>query len=211
MKSPLFFAKLNNCFIFPFLKIQSQMKKIFYLIVFAIFISNSVSSQISSKKITAPTEGNSVIYFLRTTSLGALMNIRYFDKNKYLGRFKGKNYIRYECEPGEKTFWIKAENIDVLKANLKEGEIYLVETNAVMGAFTAGAKFRLVNYTKKKQVKRIQKLLDRKEALQFSNEELKKELDKMENSYKRSMKKVLKKIKKGKVVSLTADNFYIRE
>jgi len=185
------------------------MKKTIYFIVFTLFISTSVSAQISNDKITAPTKGNAVIYFLRTTSLGALMNIRYFDKNKYLGRFKGRNYIRYECKPGEKIFWIKAENIDILKANLKEGQIYLVETNTVMGAFTAGAKFKLVNYSKKKQLKRIQKLLDKKEALQFSNEALNIELVKMENSYKRSMKKVLKKIKKGKVLTLEPDNFYI--
>lgn len=162
-------------------------------------------SQIDSEKITPPTEGKSVIYFLRSSSLGALMNIRYFDGNKYLGRFNGVNYLRYECDPGEKTFWIKAENIDVLKANLEAGKIYLVETNAVMGAFSAGAKFKLIDSNKKSQVKRINKLFKKKDGKTFTDEELKEQFEKMKNAFQKGMKKVSKKIKKGKFKKLNSD------
>ena len=184
------------------------MKKSFFLLVLTIFISSSAFAQISSKNLTPPSKGKSVIYFLRTTSLGAIMNVRYFDDKKYLGRFNGKNYIRYETRPGEKTFWIKAENVDVLKVNLKAGKIYLVETNMVMGLVTGGTKFRLVNNSKKSQVKRINKLLNKKEPLKFSKATLDKQFNKMQKTYKNSLKKVQKKIKKGKVTTLSSSSYY---
>lgn len=176
-------------------------------------LSISISfSQIKSDKITPPEEGKSVIYFMRTTSLGALMNVRYFNKSEYLGKFKGVNYLRYECDPGENIFWIKAENIDVLEANLEPNKIYIVETNAVMGAFSAGVKFNLVDFGKKKQIKRINRLFGKKSSKTFSEEELKKGKEKMISVVQKGMKKVLKKIKAGKVKVLESNmNYTIQE
>ena len=182
---------------------MNTFKKIITLILLLSF--TVTFSQIESKKITPPSEGKTVIYFLRTSSLGALMNIRYFDSGKYLGKFNGRNYLRYECDPGEKTFWIKAENIDVLKANLEANKIYLVETNAVMGGFSAGAKFKLIDFNKKSQVKRINKLLKKKDSKTFTEEELKEQLEKMKNAFQKGMKKVSKKVKKGKFKELNSD------
>lgn len=169
-------------------------------------------SQIKSDKITPPAEGKSVIYFMRTTSLGALMNVRYFKNNEYLGKFKGVNYLRYECDPGENIFWIKAENIDVLKANLEANKIYIVETNAVMGAFSAGVKFNLVDFNKKKQINRINKLFDKKSSKTFTEIELKEGKAKMMSVVQKGMKKVSKKIKSGKIKVLESNmNYTIQE
>ncbi|KAB1155398.1 hypothetical protein F7018_13070 [Tenacibaculum aiptasiae] len=186
------------------------MKKNILLLI-ALITSLYSYSQIKSDKITPPQEGKSVIYFLRTTSLGALMNIRYFNNGEYLGRFKGRNYIRYECDPGKTYFWIKAENIDVLEATLEPNKIYLVETNAVMGAFSAGAKFKIVDFNSKKQIKRINKLLAKKDAKKFSDEELNKQREKMEKTIQKSMKKVRSKMKKGKFKTLTGTMNYTAE
>ena len=170
-----------------------------------LLITSITFSQIKSDKITPPSKGKSVIYFIRTSGLGALMNFRYFDGDKYLGRFNGVNYLRYECSPGEKKFWIKAENVDVLKANLKANKIYLVETNASMGVFAATAKFKLVDYNKKSQVKRINRLFKKKDGKTFSNKELKKQFDKMQKAFKKGLKKVNSKIKKGKFKEITKE------
>ena len=175
------------------------------ILLLLLFLSFQAFSQIKTDKIVPPAKGKSVIYFLRTTGLGALMNIRYFDNEKYLGRFNGINYLRYECESGEKTFWIKAENIDVLEANLEADKVYLVETNAVMGALSAGAKFKLINFNKKKQVKRINKLLDKKEPKTFTEEVLNDQLGKMENAIDKSLIKVRKKIEANKTTKLAPD------
>lgn len=166
-------------------------------------------SQIKSDKIKPPAEGKSVIYFMRTTGLGALMNVRYFKKNEYLGKFNGVNYLRYECEPGMNIFWIKAENIDVLEANLEPNKIYIVETNAVMGAFSAGVKFNLVDYENKKQIKRINRLFEKKDPKSFTTQELKEGKEKMISAFQKSMKKVLKKIKQRKIKVLEANMNYM--
>ena len=62
-------------------------KSITFLLL--LFLSLQTFSQIQTEKIVPPAKGKSVIYFLRTSGLGALMNIRYFDKEEYLGRFNG--------------------------------------------------------------------------------------------------------------------------
>jgi len=132
--------------------------------------------------------------------MGALMNFRFFEENSYLGKFKGKNYIRYECEPGEHMFWVKAENIDFIETDLTAGNIYLVENNAVIGEFSAGVKFRIVDYSNEKQMKRINKLLAKKEAKTFTEEQLLEDEKEMSEIIQKGMQKVQEKIKEGKEI-----------
>lgn len=187
------------------------MKKRILTLILLISIGVSSFAQIKSEKITAPSEGKAVIYFLRTTSLGTLMNMRYFNKGAYLGKFNGVNYLRYECDPGKTYFWIKAENIDVLEADLAPNKIYLVETNAAMGAFSAAAKFKIVDFENPKQVKRINKLLEKKDTKKFTQEELERGKEKMKKVIQKGMKKVHSKIKKGKFKKLTPDMNYTQQ
>jgi len=148
---------------------MKPLHTIFILTLF--FLTVNFSS--AQTNIKPPVEGKSVIYFMRTSGGGALMNFRFFDGETYLGKFGGVNYLRYECEPGEHLFWVKAENTDFLEADLEANKIYFVEANAVMGAFTAGVKFKLVDYDHKRQFKkRIKKLLAKKEPKTFTDEEL---------------------------------------
>lgn len=163
----------------------------------------------AQEKITLPSEGKAVIYFLRTTNLGAVMNFRLFDEEQIIAKFNGKNYLRYECNPGKNIFWVKAENIDFVEADLDAGKVYFVETNAVMGAFSAGVKFKLVDFSDEKQMKRINKLLNKMEPLTFTQEELKKlQIDNKEVIQK-GMTKIVKKRKKGKRIKrITPDMNY---
>lgn len=172
-------------------------------------ISLNVQAQFKNK-LVPPSEGKSVIYFLRTTSLGSLMNMRYFDSQKYLGKFNGRSYIRYECEPGEHIFWIKAENVDVLKADLEKGKTYLVETNAAMGAFSAAAKFKIIDFDNKKQLKRINKLFDKKKESTFTEAELKEGQTKNTEVIQKGMKKVLKKMKKKKKLAVITSDMNVK-
>jgi len=63
----------------------------------------------TGNEIAPPAEGKAVVYFARTSSLGILINFSYFDKDKFIGKFHGHGYIRYECEPGEHLFWAKGD------------------------------------------------------------------------------------------------------
>ena len=161
------------------------------------------------EKLTPPSQGKAVIYFLRTTGLGALMNFRFFEKSNYLGKFNGMNYIRVECDPGKSVFWVKTENIDFIETEVEAGKIYLVEANAVMGGFSAGVKFKLVDYDDEKQMKRIYKLLEKRDVKTFAPEELEADRKEMPLVIQRGMRTVQKKRAKGKRIKyLTPDMDY---
>lgn len=88
-----------------------------------------------------PSEGKAVVYFTRLNSTGSMVNFKYFDQDKFIGKFKGKNYMRYECSPGEHLFWVSAENKDFITANLKEGGTYIIIVEGKMGVMSAGVMF----------------------------------------------------------------------
>ncbi len=184
------------------------MRKSLLLTIFFVSISFIATAQFKDK-LVPPSKGKSVIYFLRTTSLGSIMNIRYFDGEKYLGKFNGRSYIRYECEPGEHTFWIKAENTDVLKADLQEGKVYLVETNATMGAFSAGARFQLIKWNKKRILKRINKLFTKKKESTFTDEELKKGAYDNRFVIERALKRVQKRLKDASKYKVLSSDMFV--
>lgn len=112
-----------------------------------------------SIELKNPEKGKAVVYFVRTNGSGYLINFRHFDYDKFIGKFAGQGYIRYECEPGEHAFWVGASNSSYITANLEEGKIYVIETIPVMGMAYARVKIEIPNRfnSKKynKQKKRI--------------------------------------------------------
>lgn len=53
---------------------------------------------------TPPAEGNAAVYFVRVSSYGGAVSFEYFHNEEFIGVFKGKNYIRYECPAGKTSF-----------------------------------------------------------------------------------------------------------
>ena len=84
-----------------------------------------------------PSDSTAAVYFVRVSSFGALVSFEYFHNEKFIGIFKGKNYMRYECPAGEHLLWASSEDKEFLKCNLKAGETYLVLVNIEMGAWKA--------------------------------------------------------------------------
>ena len=91
---------------------------------------------------TPPAEGKAVIYFTRVSSYGGLVSFEYFHNDKYIGVFKGKNYMRYECDPGEQLLWASSENKEFLTADLKAGGTYIVLVDIAMGIGKARVALR---------------------------------------------------------------------
>lgn len=106
----------------------------FLLIIFFSFRSFS-QENIEIKK---PSEGKSLVYFIRPTAVAFLVDFKLFHKDKFLGNLSSKRYIAYECEPGEHLFWATSENRDYVVANLEANKTYVVQVNPQMGAFVAG-------------------------------------------------------------------------
>lgn len=112
-----------------------------------------------AQTFTPPAEGKAVIYFIRISGLGALVDFYYFDGNKYIGKYYGTKYMRYECEPGQHLIWVKAENRDFVEADLEAGKIYLLEPIPQMGMMKAGATLNLIDMTNEKTKAKVMKIL----------------------------------------------------
>jgi hypothetical protein len=87
--------------------------------------------------LTPPSPGKAVVYFARVTNYGGAVSFEFFHQDKYIGAFKAKNYIRYECAPGESLFWASSENREFVTAELQEGGTYIILVNVIMGAWKA--------------------------------------------------------------------------
>ncbi|WP_047447516.1 hypothetical protein [Alistipes sp. ZOR0009] len=90
-----------------------------------------------SQGFTPPADSNAVVYFVRVSNFGGAISFEYFDNEKFVGIFKGKNYMRYECPAGKHLLWASSENKEFLDCDLKAGEIYLVLVNIEMGMWKA--------------------------------------------------------------------------
>ena len=110
------------------------MKKIKLLFVLVVVC---ISSQIFSQGFLPPEEGNAVLYFVRVSKWGGTSSFEYFHNENFIGVFKGKNYLRYECPAGEHLFWASSEDKEFLKCDFTAGETYMVLVNVEMGGFKA--------------------------------------------------------------------------
>lgn len=106
------------------------MKKHAFFILLSAFLTAPFCS--SSQGFQPPAEGKSVVYFTQVTSYGSTV-FEFFHFDKYIGYMKGKDYIRYECDPGETLFWASSENKEFLTTDLKAGGTYVVIVDVVTG------------------------------------------------------------------------------
>ncbi|MCD4724153.1 MAG: hypothetical protein K8R63_04860 [Bacteroidales bacterium] len=100
----------------------------------------TMSSTLLAQGFQPPEEGNAAIYFVRINKVGKWINFKYFDKDKFIGKFGGINYMRYECDPGKHLFWASAENKYFVTTDLKEGGTYIVIVKGKMGGMSAGVR-----------------------------------------------------------------------
>ncbi|WP_298515169.1 hypothetical protein [uncultured Kordia sp.] len=183
------------------------MKKLYTFLVLTMLLN--IQFITAQESITPPTEGKSVVYIIRTTQAGSLINFKYFDGEKYLGKFNGRHYFRYECNPGKHTFWAKSENIDFIEADLKANSVYFIEAKARMGMIKASVKLFPVDFTDKRQMKKINKIFKKKDILVRDTEKIAEEAVKLEERIQKWYKKIAKKKEKGrKVKKITPEMEY---
>lgn len=159
--------------------------------------------------ITPPAKGKAVVYFARTSGLGTLINFNFFDKDKFIGKFHGTGYLRYECDPGEHLFWARAENRDFITAELEADKIYIVEAEPRMGIATCRVELKPVDPKKDdKKIAKIEKLVTKKEPDVTSPEEIASE-DQKKEQIANAVKDYEENVKpKGKTEKLAKEMFY---
>lgn len=185
------------------------MKKLLLLFLFATFFS-------FGQEIETPKEGKVLVYFTRYDAVGFLINFKYFDGEKYLGKFNHGKYLVYECEPGKHIFWSKSENFDFVEADLEAGRTYIIDSRPQMGAFKAAVNLvvfnkELDNYDRYK--KRIFKSLEKGQRYLPTDEEIKSEEVEIKDLIKKGMEKYnkLKNENSDRIAILTDGMFYDKD
>ena len=115
----------------------------------------------NAQGLKAPAPGKAVIYFVRVTGAGAAIPFDFYHNDKAIGHFAGRNYMRYETEPGAHLFWASSENHEFLTADLTEGKIYIVIVDAEIGFAVARVGLTPINASEK-VYERARKVIDRK-------------------------------------------------
>lgn len=110
--------------------------KILLLVFFSVLFGINPAN---SQRFVAPSPGKSVVYIVRVTDNGLTTSVEYFHQDKYIGIFKGRNYMRYECNPGKNLFWASCENKKFITADLKEGGTYIL----IVDMYTGAVKYRV--------------------------------------------------------------------
>jgi hypothetical protein len=155
--------------------------------LFAILLCISISSSAVSQVIAPAPQDKSVIYFVRTSSLGLAVNFSYFDSTKLIGRFNGPKYIRYECKPGKHLFWARSENRDFIEADLQPGKIYFLKAKPNMGFAKAQVYLEQVDPNDPKEMKNILKLMAKRPSEQFTEAKLLQDTKDLQNVIERGM------------------------
>lgn len=119
----------------------------------------------------APSPGKAAVYFVRLSSAGFAISFNFYHNDKFIGDFAGRNYMRYETDPGEHLFWAASENHEFLTADLSEGGTYVVLVAVEMGIAVARVDLSPVTATAK-MFEKVQKLVDKKGPKITTEEEI---------------------------------------
>lgn len=132
------------------------------------------TSQLFAQGFTAPADGKAAVYFVRVSGWGGNYSFEYFHQDKYIGVFKKKNYMRYECEPGEQLLWASSENKEFITADLKAGESYIVIVDIIMGGWKPRVGFTPITAEDGEIFDRAAALINKKKPIVTSEEKIKK-------------------------------------
>jgi len=178
-----------------------------YLLVL-VFI---ISSTIAYSQEQSVSKDKAEVYFVRASGLGSLINFALFDGEKVIGRMNGMKYIRYECEPGDHLFWARSENKSYVEAELESGKSYLIDVIPQPGGLKAAVVLMPVDKNDYK-LKAIQKLVTKKDPLNFDDEEIAQLQLKFTDVIERGMKRYEKrKENNGTIRVLRADMTIVEE
>ena len=177
------------------IKTDPRFAKGFLLVALPlIFMCNSAFGQ----ELVHPSKGKAIVYFTRITSLGVVIDFKLYDGDTYIGKIFGREYLVYECDPGEHLFWAGSENRDFLPAYLEKDKIYFVDAAVKVGGFKARVDLLPITDPDEKVLKKLKKLLTKKDPVTFSDKELKDVQESKAGYIEKSLLKYQEQIEKDK-------------
>lgn len=132
------------------------------------------TSQLSAQGFTPPSPGKAVVYFTRISAYGFAVAFDFYLNDKFIGAFKGENYMRYEFDPGEQLIWGAGENIEFLPSNLKEGDIYIVIVDIKTGRKKPVIGLRPIDENETDLFNRAKKLVLKKAPVEIKEKDVEK-------------------------------------
>jgi hypothetical protein len=140
---------------------------VFFLISFLLGLNDSFGQGFDT-----PEPGKSVVYFVPEKEKGTAA-YEYFHNDKYIGVFKKKNYMRYECDSGKNLFWISGENKEFISADLQEGGTYIIVVCMEMGWATVRVSAYPLGVKSTDELERVKKLVNSKPPVITPDEKVK--------------------------------------
>lgn len=147
------------------------MKKFFLSAILIAFIGMYTAI---AQGFQPPAEGKSVVYFVRVTNYGKPVLFEFFHQDKYIGAFKGDQYMRYECDPGAHLFWASSENKEFITADLEAGKPYIIMVNVIMGAMKARVGLAPLDFNDNEVWERVKKLVNKEAPVVIPDEKIEK-------------------------------------
>lgn len=162
----------------------------------------------NAQNLASPSEGKSLVYFVRSSGTGALVNFKYFDGETYLGKFSGLNYFILECEPGKHIFWVTSENRDFVEAELLPDKVYFIEVRPTIGAVYAAVKLFPVGMENQKATAKLYKIIGKREPLALNEKDFSGEQESLEFFILNGMKKYQTDKEKSKAITQLPASFH---
>jgi hypothetical protein len=184
------------------------MKKFLFCVI--LIASLSGFSSIYAQGFQPPSAGKAVVYFVRATSFGFAISFEYFHQDKYIGAFKGKNYMRYECDPGEQLFWASSENKEFVTADLQEGGTYIVSVWVKPGAMKGRVIVAPITVKDESFIK-VKELINTEKPVVITDEDIQKKNKKLEKFIAEKLKMYNEKWKNEKKIPHISSDMAIPE
>ena len=172
------------------------MKTRFFGISLSLFICGFAT--LFAQGFTPPAEGKSVVYFARVSVYGKPMAFEFFHQDKYFGELKGKQYFRYECDPGEHLFWASTENKEFMTAELSEGETYIVIVDVITGFWKPHVGLSPISSGNEDLLERAKELINKNEPVTFAEKQIVKMNEKLAKFISKELQNYQDKLKDEK-------------
>ncbi len=111
------------------------------LLYFGLLISCGTSKKAIENapnvELVQPPSDKAVVYLIRPSMLGQLINTKVEIDGQYIGKTKGKQYLYTVLDPGTHTITSIAENTSEVPIELEAGKQYFFEQEIKMGVLKA--------------------------------------------------------------------------
>ncbi len=109
---------------------------------------------IREKKVIRPDvlPDKASVYIVRPAKVGMAIRMWAFAGDTPLGLTKGDTYAHAYLEPGEYTFWSRAENVSAVKQTIEAGKTYYFKQQVKIGGLKARVSVEFLSETEGQEV-----------------------------------------------------------